>query len=336
MVAWQTPKTDWTPPDGVTDTDFNRIEGNIAHIGGSGIGASATTAVTVTDANALDTTGFYVTNSDWIGSPMAGINGGNQGNLEHIQWSNPAYATQIHTQINNSLARRYRHKDNGAWTAWVTIETTAGAQAKANAVNTTQVNYIPINSKTNASLLATFLDGVTVMQATSSTGGFPSIYGTLTTHKAVGYGYQTFTTGSTGAQTWKRAFDPNNTIWLQWNEIETVAGSQAKATAAVKPVWTAISMLNGWTVQRSAGYAVIGNLLMLRGQISGTRGVVCGRVPSQYTPQFGAKVMVGTQGTTGFSFLVVNPNGDLVIDQLLSNNDAAVGGYYIDVAVPID
>jgi microcystin-dependent protein len=29
-MAWQTPKTDWTPADGVTDADLNRIEGNLA------------------------------------------------------------------------------------------------------------------------------------------------------------------------------------------------------------------------------------------------------------------------------------------------------------------
>lgn len=28
-MAWQTPKTDWAAPDGVRNTDFNRIEGNI-------------------------------------------------------------------------------------------------------------------------------------------------------------------------------------------------------------------------------------------------------------------------------------------------------------------
>lgn len=28
-MAWQNPKTDWTAADGVRDTDFNRIEGNI-------------------------------------------------------------------------------------------------------------------------------------------------------------------------------------------------------------------------------------------------------------------------------------------------------------------
>lgn len=31
-MAWQTPKTDWTAADGVTDDDLNRIEGNIDHI----------------------------------------------------------------------------------------------------------------------------------------------------------------------------------------------------------------------------------------------------------------------------------------------------------------
>ena len=32
-MAWQNPKVDWTPVDGVSDTDYNRIEGNIAAIG---------------------------------------------------------------------------------------------------------------------------------------------------------------------------------------------------------------------------------------------------------------------------------------------------------------
>jgi len=31
-MAWQTPKTDWTPADGVTNSDFNRIESNINYI----------------------------------------------------------------------------------------------------------------------------------------------------------------------------------------------------------------------------------------------------------------------------------------------------------------
>lgn len=31
-MAWQTPKTDWTPADGVRDMDLNRIEGNILEL----------------------------------------------------------------------------------------------------------------------------------------------------------------------------------------------------------------------------------------------------------------------------------------------------------------
>lgn len=31
-MAWQTPKLNWTPADGVRDTDFNRIEGNLLEL----------------------------------------------------------------------------------------------------------------------------------------------------------------------------------------------------------------------------------------------------------------------------------------------------------------
>jgi hypothetical protein len=31
-MAWQTPKTNWAGPDGVRNTDFNRIEGNAQHL----------------------------------------------------------------------------------------------------------------------------------------------------------------------------------------------------------------------------------------------------------------------------------------------------------------
>jgi hypothetical protein len=31
-MAWTTPKTDWAPDDAVSDTDFNRIEGDIAYL----------------------------------------------------------------------------------------------------------------------------------------------------------------------------------------------------------------------------------------------------------------------------------------------------------------
>lgn len=36
-MAWQTPKTDWAPPDGVRNTDINRIEGNILELYNTGM-----------------------------------------------------------------------------------------------------------------------------------------------------------------------------------------------------------------------------------------------------------------------------------------------------------
>lgn len=54
-MAWQTPKTDWTGSDGVRNTDFNRIEGNILELyNNSAIRADSTIYVS-TSGN--DTTG---------------------------------------------------------------------------------------------------------------------------------------------------------------------------------------------------------------------------------------------------------------------------------------
>lgn len=39
-MAWQTPKTNWTPADGVADADFNRIEGNIQELQNTKINTS--------------------------------------------------------------------------------------------------------------------------------------------------------------------------------------------------------------------------------------------------------------------------------------------------------
>lgn len=54
-MAWQTPKTDWAVSDGVRDTDFNRIEGNILELYN---GASQRQNVTIyVNASGNDTTG---------------------------------------------------------------------------------------------------------------------------------------------------------------------------------------------------------------------------------------------------------------------------------------
>jgi hypothetical protein len=50
-MTWSTPKTDWTSTDGVTNTDMNRIEGNI-----ESLDSRTDTLETDTAAHAADTT----------------------------------------------------------------------------------------------------------------------------------------------------------------------------------------------------------------------------------------------------------------------------------------
>lgn len=46
-MAWVNPKTDWTPADGIRDSDINRIEGNILHLFNNQNGAKRPAAVVV-------------------------------------------------------------------------------------------------------------------------------------------------------------------------------------------------------------------------------------------------------------------------------------------------
>lgn len=43
-MAWITPRTDWTPADGVSDSDMKRIEGNTLHLKPKTVTATLTTS----------------------------------------------------------------------------------------------------------------------------------------------------------------------------------------------------------------------------------------------------------------------------------------------------
>lgn len=66
-MAWQTPKTDWSAADGVRNTDFNRIEGNILALKESGIVLENITLYV--SPSGSDTTGTGTS-----ASPFASIN----------------------------------------------------------------------------------------------------------------------------------------------------------------------------------------------------------------------------------------------------------------------
>lgn len=82
-------------------------------------GVGNTAGVLISDANALNATGFYQGSATWIGSPTPGADGSNQGTIIHIQWgSSNAYAVQYFFPINVAFAPRVRRKDDNVWSAW--------------------------------------------------------------------------------------------------------------------------------------------------------------------------------------------------------------------------
>lgn len=85
-----------------------------------GIGVSAIPSGRyITDANTLTTSGDYAVGATWIGSPLEGTNGMNQGSLRHVaNFQNSDYAMQEWTSLNGTLRKKTRNKVNGVWTAW--------------------------------------------------------------------------------------------------------------------------------------------------------------------------------------------------------------------------
>jgi hypothetical protein len=104
----------------------------------------------MTDANVLTEEGHYNVGATWTGSPHSGMNGSNQGYLQHYQWHNSAglYCLQVFNQVNGDGKRYWRIKDDGVWGDWRedissaggTIEETlslsrTGAQLKLSGAN---------------------------------------------------------------------------------------------------------------------------------------------------------------------------------------------------------
>ena len=58
-MPWQTPKTNWNAPDGVRDTDFNRIEGNILELYNTESAKADTTVYVALTGNDVTGTGTY-------------------------------------------------------------------------------------------------------------------------------------------------------------------------------------------------------------------------------------------------------------------------------------
>lgn len=122
-----------------------------------------------------------------------------------------------------------------------------------------------------------------------------------------------------------------NLGWSGWKRLSTDVDFE-------KITWQNVTLKNGAANgDRPFQYAKWGKLLLLRGQIKAPREVVIGSIPASMVPSNGAVVLASTIGITGVCKLIVFGSGDLKLTGLMSNDNNAVTGYYMDVnPIPLD
>lgn len=155
-----------------------------------------------------------ITNTDHALIVGNGTDDANRSNAMHLTWDGDLKtAGEIEDGNGNKLSE---------------METPAGAQAKADDVDSQQVNTIAENSQNNASGISSFPNGVSVMRSSSS-NGFPTTFGILTTYRYLSYGYQTFTRAGT-LEIWYRSWSDVSIVWSAWKRMSTHAWGTAEPT----------------------------------------------------------------------------------------------------------
>lgn len=126
-------------------------------------------------------------------------------------------------------------------------------------------------------------------------------------------------------------YDGSTTNWQGWKKLVNDVEYDSL-------MWQNVTLKNGAAMgDRPFQYAKWGNLLLLRGQITAPREVVIGSIPASMAPSNGVVVLASTIGITGVCKLIVFGSGDLKLTGLMSNDNNAVTGYYMDVnPIPLD
>ncbi|KIO60009.1 hypothetical protein B4143_2738 [Bacillus subtilis] len=122
-----------------------------------------------------------------------------------------------------------------------------------------------------------------------------------------------------------------NGVFKGWKKLITDADYEGIT-------WQNVTLKNGAANgDRPFQYAKWGSWLLFRGQITAPREIVIGSIPSSMVPSNGAVVLASTTGITGICKLIVFGTGDLKLTGLMSNDNNAVTGYYMDVnPIPLD
>lgn len=183
-----------------------------------GLGAKAPKQVT--DLDLAMETGWYTFVNTTLNTPRASSYG-----VVIVSSRNADRKTQQATILagNTDVQTFQRSQGTSGWGDWVQMETTAGAQAKADAVKSKQVNLVADNINANA-LASTYQEGISVGRVHTAGLGYPSQWGVVTTIRSSAYATQEFATTTTAdvpAQRWIRKNNPTSGAWGAWTEVGT-------------------------------------------------------------------------------------------------------------------
>jgi hypothetical protein len=189
--------------------------------------------VSSTDLDNLDATGFYKGHTLTNGPTAA-----NSSTYYYVinQKHTTTYKSQMAFRLDGGSSNVgqvfTRVNKSGVWTAWTELETTAGAQAKADAAETDAINYAKGYGLGTGKTLANATDLNTITTPgfyytdTAANGPEGVANGFLIVNKAGhvnGYAVQIMTPYVSG-KTYTRT--QNATVWGAWTQLETTAGAK--------------------------------------------------------------------------------------------------------------
>ncbi len=227
-------KTDWTFDDTPTENDANRWEQGIAdahhgldeHISDK----SNPHDVTSRQINTIEQLpadsplseypiGVSVARADTSeGYPVNGV-------LTTIRSESEQRTGQTLIQSASSRSSVMYFRGHGAdgWSEWEQVETTDGAQEKADAVDSRQVNTIRRDSIPASAEGTSWPQGISVMYVGNGehSNGYPSDWGILTTFKGTGANstVQSFQRITSNHAVYTRSW--NNSRWSEWGRLAT-------------------------------------------------------------------------------------------------------------------
>lgn len=233
------------------------------------------------------------------------------------------------------VLRHYERIRHGTgWSPWVEMETTAGAQTKANTAEANAKAYAQNAVVTTGSTSDpnTTTESLIVSNHANTPLPGSSTYVYITTlfySTKTGNRAQIATSySSTTPRMWIRLCFQGN--WRAWEEVVTSAA----------PVWQTPVLQNGWAAgfsDRPPRYAVVGNMLYLKGTLKGSNfgdSYPAFHLPAGYRPSEYRSTSVATLGS-GASANVANRLGVTPAGGIIIAWSQGVEAISIDAAIPL-